>query len=69
MLVAGMLLMFVSRSAGLGPVAFVGGALLCWSGVVKLVVVRIWKSTLSNPPAVERGAPTASAGATGEGRP
>ena len=69
MLAAGALLMLASRSAELGPVAFVGGALLCWSGLVKLVVVRIWRSTLSNPPAVERGAPVASSDPTGGKRP
>lgn len=67
--VAGILLMTASRFAGLGPVAFVGGALLCWSGVVKVLVVRIWKSTLGSPPTVERGAPAAGSPRMDEGQP
>jgi hypothetical protein len=46
-----------SAMAGVGPIAFVCGLLLFWSGIVKLVVLRIWQKTLAHPPiAPDRGA-------------
>jgi len=33
--------------AGLDPIAMVCGVLLLWSGVVKAIVLRIWRTTLS----------------------
>ena len=33
-------------TAGLGPIAFVGGVLMLWSGIVKAIVLRIWRATL-----------------------
>lgn len=50
--------------AGLGPVAFVCGALLLWSGVVKAIVLRIWHTTLNSasaPDAVQRDRDSATA--------
>ena len=35
---------------GLGPIAFVCGALLLWTGIVKAIVLRIWRTTLSAEP-------------------
>jgi hypothetical protein len=32
----------------LGPIAFVCGVLLLWSGIVKAIVLRIWRTTLSS---------------------
>lgn len=31
----------------LGPIAFVCGALMLWTGIVKAIVLRIWSTTLS----------------------
>jgi hypothetical protein len=31
----------------LGPIALVGGLLLLWTGIVKIVVLRIWKRSIS----------------------
>jgi len=33
--------------AGLGPIAMVCGVLLLWSGVVKAIVLRIWRTNLN----------------------
>jgi hypothetical protein len=43
-----MLLISGSVAAGLGPIAMVCGVLLLWSGVVKAIVLRIWRTTLSS---------------------
>jgi hypothetical protein len=32
--------------AGLGPIALVCGVLLVWSGIVKVIVLRIWQAHL-----------------------
>jgi len=50
MIVAGVALAVGGRLFGLGPIALVCGVLIFWSGVVKIVVLHIWKSTLSSPP-------------------
>lgn len=34
-------------TAGLGPIAFVCGVLMLWSGIVKAIVLRIWRATLN----------------------
>ena len=31
---------------GMGPIAIVCGVLLLWSGIVKVIVLRIWRATL-----------------------
>lgn len=49
----GALLVLGSVLAGLGPVALVGGVLLVWSGIVKVVVLRIWRATLPSAPLPE----------------
>jgi hypothetical protein len=40
-------LIAASVVAGLGPIAMVCGVLLLWSGVVKAIVLRIWRITLN----------------------
>ena len=45
--VAGMVLISGSVAAGFGPIAMVCGVLLLWSGVVKAIVLRIWRTTLN----------------------
>jgi hypothetical protein len=62
MVVAGALMAVAGAALGGGPVALLAGVLLLWSGVVKLVVLRIWKSTLRGPPAPEDGASSAGLG-------
>ena len=54
MVVCGLILALGSAVAGLGPVALVCGVLLVWSGIVKVVVLRVWRATL---PAVPRSEP------------
>lgn len=49
MVAAGVLLVVAALVGGASPLALVGGVLLLWSGVVKVIVLRIWKSTLSLP--------------------
>jgi hypothetical protein len=42
-----MVLISSSVVAGLGPIAMICGVLLLWSGVVKAIVLRIWRTTLN----------------------
>ena len=49
MIIAGVSLVAAAFFAGQGPIALVCGLLLLWSGVVKVVVLRIWQKTLANP--------------------
>jgi uncharacterized protein involved in response to NO len=46
MVVAGAALVLGSVAVSWGPVALVCGVLLLWSGIVKMVVLRIWQGTL-----------------------
>jgi hypothetical protein len=46
--VVGIGLVSGSVLAGLGPIAMVCGVLLLWSGVVKAIVLRIWRTTLNS---------------------
>ena len=39
--------------AGLGPIALVCGVLLVWSGIVKVVVLRVWRTMLPADPEPE----------------
>ena len=48
LVVVGIALIFGSIVAGLGPIALICGALLLWSGVVKAIVLRIWRTTLNS---------------------
>lgn len=38
---------------GLGPIALVCGVLLIWSGMVKVIVLRVWRATLPAAPLPE----------------
>ncbi len=53
MVVVGIALVLVSLFADLGPVFLIGGILLVWSGIVKVVVLRVWRTVLSSPPLPE----------------
>jgi hypothetical protein len=47
----GVVLIVGGVAAGLGPIALVCGVLMLWSGIVKAIVLRIWRTTLmSDPP-------------------
>jgi hypothetical protein len=52
--VVGMVLVAGSVRAGLGPIAMVCGVLLLWSGVVKVIVLRIWRTTLNSASAADQ---------------
>ena len=56
MVASGVLLLLAALVGGASPLLLVGGILLLWSGVVKVIVLRIWKSTLAAP-APTGGAP------------
>jgi hypothetical protein len=43
----GVVLLAGSIAIGFGPIAFVCGALMLWTGIVKAIVLRIWRTTLS----------------------
>jgi hypothetical protein len=47
MVLIGVALVLGGIIAGLGPVALVCGVLLLWSGVVKVIVLRIWRGTIA----------------------
>ena len=67
MMVAGLMLVLGSAVAGLGPVGMVCGVLLIWSGIVKAVVLRVWRATLPAAPLPEPNrASMRSASAVGE---
>jgi hypothetical protein len=48
--IVGVLLVAGSVAMGLGPIVFVCGELLLWTGIVKAIVLRIWRTTLSAEP-------------------
>ena len=50
MVLAGIALVLGGIGTGLGPVALVSGVLLLWSGIVKIIVLRIWRGTLRHHP-------------------
>lgn len=49
MIFFGMGLVAAASIATVGPIALVCGLLLIWSGIVKIIVLRIWQKTLANP--------------------
>lgn len=53
MVLAGIALVVGGVAAGLGPVALVCGVLLLWSGIVKIIVLRIWRGTLRHHPSFD----------------
>lgn len=58
MVVAGALLLAAGRFLPLGPAWVLTGLLLVWAGVVKMVVVQLWRG-VANP---ERAIPDRSSG-------
>lgn len=69
MTVGGVVLFLASLSAAVSPIAAVAGVLLFWSGLIKIVVLRIWRTTLASPPiAPDRRLPQ-SASAVGKPSP
>jgi len=49
MIVVGMSLVAAASIATWGAIALVCGLLLIWSGIVKIIVLRIWHKTLATP--------------------
>lgn len=45
----------------LDPIATILGAMLVWSGIVKLIVLRVWRTSLHRPGVQERREPGRSA--------
>ena len=64
----GAVLVLGSAVAGLGPVALVCGVLLVWSGIVKVVVLRVWRTTLRAAPLPEPTRAAMRISAPGSGR-
>jgi hypothetical protein len=60
--VVGVVLVAGSVAIGLGPIAFVCGALMLWTGIVKAIVLRIWRTTLDPDRAPDRIRQTGDAG-------
>lgn len=46
MLVGGIVLTLAGLLAISSPIAIVAGALLAWSGIIKVIILRIWRLTL-----------------------
>ena len=46
MVLVGIALVLGGFAVGMGPIAIVCGVLLLWSGIVKVIVLRIWRATL-----------------------
>ena len=53
----GAALIAASLAGGLGPIPLVSGVLLLWSGIVKVIVLRIWHHTLTPAEPPEEPAP------------
>ncbi len=45
-MVGGGVLIAGAVTAGLGPIAFVCGVLMLWSGIIKAIVLGIWRANL-----------------------
>ncbi len=56
MVAVGLVLVVAGIIGALAPIALVLGLLSLWSGIVKLIVLRIWQRTLNA--AVEEGPPS-----------
>ena len=54
MVVAGVACILARFLGLLDPIATILGAMLVWSGVVKLIVLRVWKTSLHRPGIQER---------------
>ncbi len=64
LVVGGLLLIAGSGAARLGPIALVCGVLMLWSGIVKVVVLRIWQTTLTSQAAPHDTRPNIESGTT-----
>ncbi len=53
MVLVGAAIVLGSLVAGMGPIVLVGGVLLFWSGIVKAVVLRMWRTVLPAPSATD----------------
>ena len=49
MVIVGLSLLGISVILGSGPIGGIAGTLLLWSGVVKVIVLKIWQTTLNAP--------------------
>jgi threonine dehydrogenase-like Zn-dependent dehydrogenase len=47
MVIAGVALIGTGALLGAGPIGVIAGVLLLWSGVIKVIVLRIWQKTLT----------------------
>jgi len=54
MIALGILLIAGYLLRAFATIALIGGLLLVWSGVVKLIVLRIWRSSLGKPSVSEQ---------------
>ena len=61
-MIVGILLVAGSVAIGFGPIAMVCGALLIWTGIVKAIVIRIWRTNLSAEPVPDEVRHTGNSG-------
>jgi hypothetical protein len=54
MVVAGVVCILARYLGLLDPIATILGAMLIWSGVVKLIVLKVWRTSLHRPGIQER---------------
>lgn len=62
MLGLGVALIAAGMAGTLGPIALVAGVLLVWSAIVKVIVLRIWRSTLFAPATAAEPRPSLASG-------
>jgi membrane protein implicated in regulation of membrane protease activity len=68
MVLVGLFLLGSSVVLGSGAIGGIAGTLLVWSGVVKVIVLKIWQATL-HAPAISEGNSEASCGRMASKRP
>jgi hypothetical protein len=54
MVVAGVACILARFLGLLDPIAMILGAMLIWSGIVKVIVLRVWRTSLHRPGIQER---------------
>lgn len=54
MVIAGVACVLARLAGLLDPIAIILGAMLVWSGIVKLIVLRVWRTSLHRPGIQER---------------
>jgi hypothetical protein len=67
--VGGLALIVAGLTAGVGPVGLIAGVLMVWSGIVKVIVLRIWRSTLASQSSSRRAPELLGTAATGRRLP